>query len=116
MLVLSRRAQEAIVIADGSITVIVLGVRGSIVKLGIEAPDEVCILRAELCDSTNRLDVDRTCDTATPQGKRSTAAVPVNKSADSGCTDCKVDAQQTARLTPGVSYSLGSRLATVLAK
>lgn len=47
MLVLSRKCGEAIVIAD-NITVTVLGVRGSRVKLGITAPGDAQIHRAEI--------------------------------------------------------------------
>ncbi|MDA3962664.1 MAG: carbon storage regulator CsrA [Planctomycetota bacterium] len=50
MLVLSRRTNESIVI-DGEIVVTVLGVdRGGQVRLGIEAPKRVRILRQELLD------------------------------------------------------------------
>lgn len=47
MLVLSRKQNEAIVI-DGNIRVTVLGNRGGLVRLGIEAPEQVIILREEL--------------------------------------------------------------------
>jgi carbon storage regulator len=47
MLVLSRKCGEAIVIADG-ITVTVLEVQGSRVKLGIAAPGNTPIHRREL--------------------------------------------------------------------
>ena len=47
MLVLSRKAQEAIVI-DNEITVTVLEVRGNHIRIGIEAPTDVAIRRREL--------------------------------------------------------------------
>jgi carbon storage regulator len=47
MLVLSRKNQEEIVIGD-SITVTILKVKGSTVKLGIEAPKELRVRRSEL--------------------------------------------------------------------
>ena len=47
MLVLRRKVEEAIVL-DGSIRVVVLAVEGERVKLGIEAPDDVTIIREEL--------------------------------------------------------------------
>ena len=47
MLVLSRKSNESIVI-DGQITITVLQVKGNSVRLGIEAPKEVPILREEL--------------------------------------------------------------------
>jgi carbon storage regulator len=49
MLVLSRKLNESIVI-DGDIRITVVGIRGSHVRLGIEAPDSVAIFRAELCN------------------------------------------------------------------
>lgn len=47
MLVLSRKPNEKIVI-DGGIVVTVLKVDSHNVRLGIEAPDQVRIVRAEL--------------------------------------------------------------------
>ena len=47
MLVLSRRENERIVI-DGRITITVMTVRGNRVRVGIEAPKEVAVLRGEL--------------------------------------------------------------------
>jgi carbon storage regulator len=47
MLVLSRKVGERVVIA-GQIVVGILGVSGRQIRLGIEAPPEVTILRAEL--------------------------------------------------------------------
>lgn len=47
MLVLRRTAGQRIVIA-GTIHITVLKVQGSAVKLGIEAPSDLAILRAEL--------------------------------------------------------------------
>jgi carbon storage regulator CsrA len=47
MLVLSRKQDERIQIGEG-VTVTVLGVKGNVVKIGIEAPKSVRILRGEL--------------------------------------------------------------------
>ncbi len=47
MLVLSRKYQDTIVI-DQRIRIQVLGIRGDRIRLGIEAPDDVVILRGEL--------------------------------------------------------------------
>jgi carbon storage regulator len=47
VLVLSRKAGEAIVLA-GNITVYVLGIEHDRVKLGVEAPPDVLVLRSEL--------------------------------------------------------------------
>ena len=48
MLVLSRRAEEKIIFPQSGITVHVLGVRGNVVRIGVEAPPEIKVLREEL--------------------------------------------------------------------
>ncbi|MDA8189250.1 MAG: carbon storage regulator CsrA [Dehalococcoidales bacterium] len=53
MLVLVRKCDESIVI-HGDIVITVLGVDGDRVKLGIEAPRDISILRQELCDEVIR--------------------------------------------------------------
>lgn len=50
MLILTRRMEESIVIGE-AVRVIVLGMKGGEVRLGIEAPDAVKILRGELVDA-----------------------------------------------------------------
>jgi carbon storage regulator len=52
MLVLSRKQGEQIKIGQG-ITLTVLGVRGGVVKLGIDAPPHLRILRGELTEWIN---------------------------------------------------------------
>jgi carbon storage regulator len=47
MLILGRKQGEKLYIAD-NIRITVLGIRGNVVKLGIEAPRGVHVLRAEL--------------------------------------------------------------------
>jgi carbon storage regulator len=48
MLVLGRKQSERVII-DGRIVVTVVRVSGGHVRLGIEAPEDVAIRRAELC-------------------------------------------------------------------
>jgi carbon storage regulator len=48
MLVLTRKLNERIAIGE-NIIITVVGVRGKHVRIGIEAPPEVSILRDELC-------------------------------------------------------------------
>ena len=55
MLVLTRKAGERIVI-DDSIVVEVLEVQGNRVRIGIQAPQGVTILREELLNKTDRND------------------------------------------------------------
>ena len=50
MLVLSRRPDEKVFFLEVNITVHVIAVKGSTVRLGIEAPSHVTVLRAELCN------------------------------------------------------------------
>jgi len=47
MLILTRRPEETIVIADG-IRVTVLGVEGKQVRIGIDAPREITVHREEI--------------------------------------------------------------------
>jgi carbon storage regulator len=47
MLILTRRPQEAVVIGD-DVTVIVLGVQGSQVRIGVNAPKSVAVHREEV--------------------------------------------------------------------
>jgi carbon storage regulator len=48
MLVLSRKAGDGIVLPGLGITVRVLSTKGNTVRIGIEAPDDVQIVREEL--------------------------------------------------------------------
>src|SRR5205085_8994577 len=51
MLVLSRRCRETIVLPGDGVTIRVLEIRSNRVRLGIEAPSGVSVLRGELiCD------------------------------------------------------------------
>ena len=50
MLVLSRREYEGIVLS-GQITITVVEIRGNRVRLAIEAPKEVRVLRTELVEA-----------------------------------------------------------------
>lgn len=53
MLVLSRQKDESIMIGDG-IRITVVDVRGDKVRLGIEAPKDVKVFRAELYEEIQR--------------------------------------------------------------
>jgi carbon storage regulator len=52
MLVLSRKRDQSIVI-DGNIRVTVLNVKGQVVRLGFEAPNDVTIVRSEIAHRGN---------------------------------------------------------------
>jgi len=57
MLVLSRKLGETLVIG-GEITVRVVEVKGNTVRLGIDAPRQVPVLRSELCSNGQRSAAD----------------------------------------------------------
>jgi len=61
MLVLSRKAQEKIIIdCNGTkITVTVVYIKGSVVRLGIEAPSHVKVNREEKCHGFESKDSDQ---------------------------------------------------------
>ena len=54
MLVLSRKSTESIHIGN-SIVLTVLEIRGNKVRIGIDAPKEIQVLRSELLDSIPKL-------------------------------------------------------------
>ena len=54
MLVLTRKPNQAIVIGD-DVRVVVVSVEGDHVRLGIEAPREVTVHRAEVYEEQHRL-------------------------------------------------------------
>lgn len=58
MLVLSRKFDESIII-DGHIRITVLGIRGQQVRIGIEAPPNVRVVREELLDIPAESDAAR---------------------------------------------------------
>lgn len=50
MLVLSRKQNETVCLPDFDVSFTILESRGSTVKIGIDAPDDIRILRGELDD------------------------------------------------------------------
>lgn len=54
MLVLSRKKGEQILVPECGVTVKVLAVKGNTIRLGIEAPADVEILRAEIHERDRR--------------------------------------------------------------
>lgn len=59
MLVLSRRRMERVVIGS-DIRITVIKLEGNQVRIGIEAPDDLMILRAELLSGEDAVGTDRT--------------------------------------------------------
>jgi carbon storage regulator len=70
MLVLSRKPNQKIII-DGRIVVQVLGVTGSMAKLGIEAPPEVLVHRQEVHN-----EIQKNNREAVTHGKQPTDKIP----------------------------------------
>ena len=54
MLVLSRRAEQQLVFPNLGITVKVLQVKGRLVKIGVDAPRDVKVLRPEVCSEDDQ--------------------------------------------------------------
>jgi carbon storage regulator len=68
MLVLGRKVGERVIIGEG-IVLTVVAVRGSQVRLGIEAPVEVTIRREELC-------AVGVIETTSPVGRKRPSRIP----------------------------------------
>jgi len=56
MLVLSRRQGESVLI-DGGIKIVIVEIRGNVIRLGIDAPKETRIVREELTREKESIDV-----------------------------------------------------------
>jgi len=66
MLVLTRKCGETVRIGQ-DVSVILLGIRGQVVKIGIDAPSVIRVLRGELCGEDHpkeRLEDDSRLDRA----------------------------------------------------
>ena len=61
MLVLSRKSQQTIRIGD-SITVTILNVKGNTVRVGIDAPRDIRVVRGELPIFTDSETCEETCE------------------------------------------------------
>ncbi|HPT51644.1 MAG TPA: carbon storage regulator [Accumulibacter sp.] len=62
MLILTRKVNQALWIGD-NITIVVCAVKGKTVQLGIEAPQEVVVLRAEVREREQSADTVETAKT-----------------------------------------------------
>lgn len=58
MLILSRRQREAITIA-GNIEVVVVEIRGNVVRLGVQAPASVPVHRSEIQERIERKELSQ---------------------------------------------------------
>ena len=73
MLVLSRKCNETIVIGD-NIRIKVVGISGNQVRLGIEAPSDVRVMREELLCERELSRPEQSPTTAASAGRRPLAA------------------------------------------
>ncbi len=65
MLIINRKAGESLEIGEG-VRVTVAGIDGGRVRLAIEAPKSVTILRSELVDETRKINRDAAQEQVTP--------------------------------------------------
>lgn len=65
MLVLSRKKNESIIIAD-DVEIVVVEIRGDKVRLGINAPKEIPVHRKEVWEAINRDQDHGTHEPSTP--------------------------------------------------
>ncbi|HVF17709.1 MAG TPA: carbon storage regulator CsrA [Steroidobacteraceae bacterium] len=66
MLILTRRPGESIQVGE-DIEISVLEIRGNQVRLGINAPADVLVLRSELLEAKPQADVDQPASPAQPR-------------------------------------------------
>lgn len=80
MLVLSRKKNQKILIADGLIEIIVVDIRGDKVRLGITAPKDISVHREEVATAIRRYNEDNS-DGVSSEGSASDCG---------GCTSPRV--------------------------
>ena len=96
MLVLTRKTQERILIGD-NITISILKLKGNTVRIGIEAPRDVRVLRGELptFDGTLEIEAGAASASETATSKAATSKTTVSKSAASKTAPAKSSAEQS---------------------
>jgi carbon storage regulator len=79
MLVLTRKQAEQIQIGE-NVVITILRVKGQSVRIGIEAPREVRVMRAELPKIVDQTDESQSISVAARSSKESPAACPASQS------------------------------------
>ena len=103
MLVLTRKSQDSIRIGD-NITVTILRIKGNTVRIGVEAPDDVRIVRGELPrfeDPVDKISENEGLPTRQPANERSSGVSVAGES--TGQTN--VDRGDVTRLPTSSSQS-----------
>lgn len=85
MLVLTRKQQQQIQVGEG-VTITILRIKGGSVRIGIEAPSDVRIIRSELSPH----DTEETPEDTTPAELASTLEETSLEADDEGCEGYKI--------------------------
>lgn len=107
MLVLARRKNEAIKIGP-DITITVLRIKGKAVKLGIEAPGNVWVVRAELLGRSGEPRCDTDAPTAAPENDCGSQGPP-GDARPTPDSDCPPMAKTSLRTRRGASCATRRR-------
>lgn len=107
MLVLARRTNEAIKIGP-DITITVLRIKGKAVKLGIEAPGNVLVVRAELLGRSGKPRYDTDAPPAAPENDWGSQGPPADTRPASD-SDCPPMAKTSLRTDRGASCAIRRR-------
>ncbi|MDG2013530.1 MAG: carbon storage regulator [Pirellulaceae bacterium] len=98
MLVLSRKKDEQIIVGD-NVKIKILQIRGNTVRIGIEAPGEISVMRGELVQEIETLETDSNC--TIEFRNNDSGAIPISPR-------LRVVAQKEATDTPSKSHDLGT--------
>ena len=116
MLVLTRKAQQQIQIGE-HVTLTIVRVKGQTVRIGIEAPKEVRVIRSELADAPQRSTIQpcrassKSAEPAMPVAAEAACSVAETGKAAS-CTDTSSECTSTRRRMPGASSASSLRRPT----
>ena len=113
MLVLTRKCQEKIQIGE-NITITIVRVKGQSVRVGIDAPRDMKVMRTELPPESPTDEADQVTNSLTENtapDRRRTAASDATSAARQNDNDCKASYRGTPQ--PLSQYIPGTRMLTV---